>query len=37
VQIWEVPDTGHTNALRTHPGDWEQRVTAFLDAALAAP
>ncbi|MDY7089653.1 MAG: alpha/beta fold hydrolase [Actinomycetota bacterium] len=35
VQVWQVPDTGHTRALHTHPGEWRQRVTAFLDAAFA--
>jgi pimeloyl-ACP methyl ester carboxylesterase len=34
VELWDVPDTGHTDALRTHPEDWESRVTAFLDEAL---
>lgn len=34
VQIWLAPDTGHTRALATHPGEWEQRVTGFLSAAL---
>jgi hypothetical protein len=30
VDVWEVPDTGHTDALATHPEEWESRVTAFL-------
>jgi uncharacterized protein len=34
VQVWQAPDTGHTEALSTHPREWEQRVTAFLAAAL---
>ncbi|WP_195210396.1 alpha/beta hydrolase [Actinomarinicola tropica] len=34
VELWVVPDTGHTDALRTHPDEWESRVIAFLDAAL---
>ncbi|HET6986052.1 MAG TPA: alpha/beta fold hydrolase [Kribbella sp.] len=34
VDLWIVPDTGHTQALRTHPREWEQRVTAFLATAL---
>jgi uncharacterized protein len=34
VELWVVPDTGHTAALDTHPAEWEQRVTAFLAAAL---
>ncbi len=35
VTVWEVPDTGHTDALTTHPTEWEQRVVTFLDGALA--
>jgi hypothetical protein len=35
VELWVVPGTGHTDALRTHPGEWEARVVAFLDEALA--
>ncbi len=35
VQIWEVPGAAHTTGLHTRPGEWEQRVIAFLDAALA--
>jgi dienelactone hydrolase len=34
VDVWEVPDTGHTEALDTHPQEWEARVTAFLADAL---
>lgn len=34
VDLWIVPDTGHTDALRTHPREWEQRVTTFLATAL---
>jgi uncharacterized protein len=34
VQVWTVPDTGHTQGLRTHPTEWRQRVLAFLDDAL---
>jgi dienelactone hydrolase len=37
VTVWDVPDSGHTGALRTHPGAWEDRVTAFLAAALDVP
>jgi fermentation-respiration switch protein FrsA (DUF1100 family) len=36
VELWIVPDTGHTAALDTHPDEWESRVTAFLAEALAA-
>lgn len=34
VQLWVVPGAAHTAGLRTDPGQWEQRVTAFLDTAL---
>jgi dienelactone hydrolase len=34
VDLWIVPRTGHTDALRTHPREWEQRVTTFLATAL---
>jgi pimeloyl-ACP methyl ester carboxylesterase len=34
TQLWELPDTGHTAGLRTHPAEYEQRTTAFLDQAL---
>ena len=34
VQVWVVPDTGHTAALRMQPQQWEARVIGFLDAAL---
>jgi 4-amino-4-deoxy-L-arabinose transferase-like glycosyltransferase len=34
VDLWIVPRTGHTGALRTHPREWEQRVTTFLATAL---
>jgi uncharacterized protein len=36
VDMWIVPDTGHTGALDTHPGEWAQRVTTFLDEAWAS-
>jgi hypothetical protein len=32
-----VPDAGHTRALGTHPAEWAQRVTGFLDDAQAEP
>jgi hypothetical protein len=35
TQLWELPDTGHTAGLRTHPAEYERRTTAFLDRALA--
>lgn len=34
VQVWEVPGTGHAEALSTHPEEWGQRVTGFLASAL---
>ena len=34
VDLWVVPDTGHTAALRTQPEQWEAKVIGFLDAAL---
>jgi hypothetical protein len=34
VQLWVVPGAAHTAGLRTDPGQWEQRVTAFFDTAL---
>jgi pimeloyl-ACP methyl ester carboxylesterase len=36
VDLWVVPDSGHTAGLDTHPVEWTQRVSGFLDAALAA-
>jgi pimeloyl-ACP methyl ester carboxylesterase len=35
VDLWVVPDTGHTKALSTHQAEWETRVTAFLAQALS--
>ena len=37
VEVWVVPDTGHTGALDTHPDEWEQRVTTFLEDSLERP
>jgi uncharacterized protein len=34
VQLWELPDTGHTAGLRTHPAEYERRTTTYLDRAL---
>ena len=34
VQVWVVPQAGHTAALATQPLAWEARVTSFLNAAL---
>jgi hypothetical protein len=35
VQLWVAPATGHTDALATHPAEWESRVTSFLADALS--
>jgi uncharacterized protein len=34
VELWELPDTGHTAGLRKHPAGYERRTIAFLDRAL---
>jgi uncharacterized protein len=34
TQLWELPDTPHTQGLARHPDQWSARVTAFLDSAL---
>jgi pimeloyl-ACP methyl ester carboxylesterase len=34
VTIWNIPEAGHTQGLMVRPAEWENRVTAFLDAAL---
>jgi hypothetical protein len=34
VQLWELPDTGHTAGLREHPAAYERRTIGFLDRAL---
>jgi len=34
VQVVEMPDTGHTAGLRTHPAEWENTVVQFLAANL---
>ena len=34
VEVWVMADTGHTAGLRTHPQEWEDRVTGFLGDAL---
>jgi pimeloyl-ACP methyl ester carboxylesterase len=34
VALWELPDTGHTAGLRTHPAAYERRTIGFLDRAL---
>jgi dienelactone hydrolase len=37
VQVWEAPGAGHTGGLAATPAEWQRRVTAFLDGALAVP
>ena len=34
VDVWEVPDAGHTQGLATAPGEYERRVVGFLDRHL---
>ena len=34
VDLWIVPDTGHTNGIKTHPDEWAERVLQFLDRSL---
>jgi len=34
VELWELPDTGHTAGLRKHPAAYEKRTVGFLDRAL---
>lgn len=34
TQVWEPPNTGHTQGLATHPSEWSHRVLSFLDHAL---
>jgi dienelactone hydrolase len=34
VELWELPDTGHTAGLRTHPAEYERRTVGFLDRSL---
>jgi uncharacterized protein len=36
VELWEIPDAGHTGGRRTHPAEYEQRTVGFLDRALRA-
>lgn len=34
VELWELPDVGHTAGLRERPADYERRTKTFLDRAL---
>ena len=33
--LWELPEAAHTGGLRSRPAEYERRVSAFLDRALA--
>jgi pimeloyl-ACP methyl ester carboxylesterase len=35
AQLWIAPDAAHTGAFSKYPSEYEQRVIAFLDAALS--
>jgi hypothetical protein len=35
TELWELPEAGHTGGLRARPAEYERRVSAFLDRALA--
>ena len=34
VTLWSLPDTPHISAIRMHPRQYEQRLIAFLGAAM---
>jgi poly(3-hydroxybutyrate) depolymerase len=35
TSLWMLPDTPHTQAIRTHPGEYERRVVEFFASALS--
>lgn len=37
VHLWIAPNTGHTDALKTHPDEWETRVVTFLEGVFGLP
>ena len=37
VEHWSLPDAQHTQAIRSHAGEYERRVVGHFDAALAPP
>ena len=37
VNVWYLPDVGHAAAIREAAPEYEERVTAFFDAALTGP
>jgi hypothetical protein len=34
VELYEIPEAGHTSGLAARPDEYEARVTAFLERAL---
>jgi fermentation-respiration switch protein FrsA (DUF1100 family) len=34
VELWDLPDVNHTNAIQERPTQYEQRVVSFFDQAL---
>ena len=34
VELWDLPDVGHTKGVRERPREYERRVVGFLDDAL---
>ena len=34
IEVWDLPETPHIQALRLHPEEWERRIIEFLDATL---
>jgi pimeloyl-ACP methyl ester carboxylesterase len=36
ITLWSLPDTPHTQAVRTHPVEYERRVLAVFDGSLLA-
>lgn len=34
IELWALPDTPHTQALRTHPAEYERRVITLFDEVL---
>jgi hypothetical protein len=34
-ELWEVPGSGHIGGVDAQPGEYERRVVAFFDRALA--
>ena len=36
VEVWIVPEAGHTAGLDTVPHEWEDRVVRFLASAMGS-